>query len=845
MNWKTDDEIMKNIARIRDSGLCDEKWYLETYQDVAALGMDPVEHYVKYGAAMLRDPNPDFSTEFYLNTHKTVKKNNLDPFLHYLTRKPQPHLAPDPAKVLWAASLDADAGHDTRAIRLADEHLSEKTRHTLSLLKANAASKKRNFESWRDQVNEFLTHFDLAPIKLKGYLGSLFERLTTSELPKIQHGPLVTVIMPAWNAASTIEYAVRSILNQTWQPVQLIIVDDASTDTTWQIIKTLAAEDDRILPLRNTQNVGPYVSKNIALKYAQGLWVTGHDADDWAHPQRLESHIKFLTASKKTASLMGMVRMTGSGKFCRFSPIGKNTADGACVAGFISMMCDRIFLDQRVGHWDEMRFGGDSELIHRLEASLGDQLPRFHSVGMFCLDNPDGLTNHPQFGHGPGGKVAKERRDYKTEFQKWHQSLSGNKYYLDFPQRTRRFPAPESALNTPGKAAEVFQEHVKVASTSSEREVSTDICVITDLRFPGGNASSTIDELKFFQSKGLNITLIHCPVDRDLGKPISERYYEFGHLIKTFGDFSRLACKTLIVRSPGVIVSQLFQAHESKVHANSAYFVINNSQKRTSGEAVYSIADMVETIDHVSAEKKEICPISPVMRRELCSDVRDHAFSGRDWTPTFDLESYNVPPRAELRPPYRIGRHGRDGGEKWLEDKYLLLSAYPTDDDFHIEILGGAKNAARILGALPANWTVHEFGSISPKEYLQNLDAFVYFPNTSLNEGFGRTIVEAMIAGIPCILPSKFEEVFANLAFYCKPEEVAPLIRELARHEVDRIRYLNEVQKIVENKFSSDSISTRLPEWSWANRGDGDYDKTTLSSESDGFRLAIMEKARG
>jgi hypothetical protein len=592
--------------------------------------------------------------------------------------------------------------------------------------------------------------------------------------------------------------------------------------------------------LRNSQNVGPYVSKNIAIKYASGIWITGQDADDWAHPQRIENHVKYLTENSRPASLMGMLRMSSKGMFTRLSPVSGNTLDGACTAGFISMMCDRVFFEEKIGHWDEMRFGGDSELIQRLEKSTGVDMPRYHSVGIICLDNPDGLTNHPQFGHKPGERIAPERIDYKANFQKWHKTLSGSDFYLDFPQTTRRFPAPPNALNPFGKARDVLLNHVGRTPVQSMQRVFTDVCIITNLRFPGGNASSSIDEVNFFNHNGLNVKILHCPIQQDLGKPISTRFHELGDLITTFTDFSQLHCKALIVRHPAVATSRLLDKHLHKLHTDCAYFVINNSQKRPSGKTVYSTEKLLEITKRVSAKRFEICPISPVMRRELKGVVPATYLSRRDWTPTFDLNSYKTRPRLKLGPTYRIGRHGRDGSEKWLESERCLRQAYPNDKDFSIQILGGAKNAARILGEIPGNWTVHDFGSISPKEYLKTLDAFVYFPNSSLNEGFGRTIAEAMIAGVPCILPFKFEEVFSDLALYCAPADVASLVRKLAKKDEDRIKYLNEVQHIVEKRFSSASIIERISEFDISKHPHTESVHPKLSSESKTFRQEVM-----
>lgn len=81
---------------LNQSDLFEAQWYLETYPDVAAAGMDAIDHFLKYGARMGRDPGPGFSTRFYLKQNPDVVAGDLNPLVHYLTfgqaegRKPQP-----------------------------------------------------------------------------------------------------------------------------------------------------------------------------------------------------------------------------------------------------------------------------------------------------------------------------------------------------------------------------------------------------------------------------------------------------------------------------------------------------------------------------------------------------------------------------------------------------------------------------------------------------------------------------------------------------------------------------------------------------------------------------------
>ena len=74
----------EQLRVLTETSLLDGPWYLQSYPDVGAAGMDPAAHYLKYGALMGRDPGPDFSTRFYLKRNRDVGPTKINPLVHYL-----------------------------------------------------------------------------------------------------------------------------------------------------------------------------------------------------------------------------------------------------------------------------------------------------------------------------------------------------------------------------------------------------------------------------------------------------------------------------------------------------------------------------------------------------------------------------------------------------------------------------------------------------------------------------------------------------------------------------------------------------------------------------------------
>ena len=105
---------------------------------------------------------------------------------------------------------------------------------------------------------------------------------------------LVSVIMPSYKCGKFIKESISSVQNQTYQNWELVIVDDCSNDGTVDVVQNMIASDKRIKLFVNSCNSGAAVSRNVALKNAQGRWIAFLDSDDLWEPAKLERQIKFM-----------------------------------------------------------------------------------------------------------------------------------------------------------------------------------------------------------------------------------------------------------------------------------------------------------------------------------------------------------------------------------------------------------------------------------------------------------------------------------------------------------------------------------------------------------------------
>ena len=306
---------------------------------------------------------------------------------------------------------------------------------------ANTKIKKE--EEWLVCINRYLKNFSNYPLKLNKMCSDkeLFFRIECPVDYSINQGPLVTIIMPAHNAERTIDFAIDSILNQTYKNIELIIIDDCSNDSTLEIIKQKKKMDSRIKIICNKQNLGPYISKNKALDISSGQYITGHDADDWAHPQRIEKQVNFMLNNPNVKAMVAKkIRITEEGEIVNFYIAKKVEDDGILSTAFISCMIDAAFMKSKLGYWDSVRFGADSEIMNRIK-SLDESIYVEENIfTMFCLESKTSLTNHPEYGISKVTGMSDIRRRYFESFKKWQKETTN--YYIEFPLSKRPFEAP-------------------------------------------------------------------------------------------------------------------------------------------------------------------------------------------------------------------------------------------------------------------------------------------------------------------------------------------------------------------------------------------------------------------
>jgi hypothetical protein len=275
------------------------------------------------------------------------------------------------------------------------------------------------------------------------------QAIPSATLAKVEHGPLVSVVMTTFNAAKHVAFAVRSVLEQSYTNFELLIVDDASTDDTREQLAALAASDRRIRILRNATNAGTYLAKNHAIETCAGELVTCHDSDDWWHPQHLERHVaRMLERPGLVATKSGWARIDEAGEFS-LKRWGVFTHANPASA----MIRRHAFAD--VGYFDAVRTGADVELWSRLERRYGPKaVDEQHICLALGLNHDRSLTTSGATAIDPQG-VSRVRLEYWEAWSAWHHDIWLQSRPLAMPASgVRPFPAPpEIAVVAPSMTA--------------------------------------------------------------------------------------------------------------------------------------------------------------------------------------------------------------------------------------------------------------------------------------------------------------------------------------------------------------------------------------------------------
>jgi glycosyltransferase involved in cell wall biosynthesis len=407
---------------ISASGLFDVAWYLETYPDVAARGVDPIGHYVRHGAREGRDPNRLFNSTWYLANNPDVAGAGLNPLVHFVARGTAEGRNPGPLfDTRWYLEANPDvAAAGVNPLLHFLRHGAREGRRPNSQAEVGAwLAPTAQIASPHDR-NAYRKSFD------QGAAGDFVARVRSSAGHAIlsRDRPLISVILPTRNRAALLPAAIESIRTQTYDHWELLIVDDGSTDETSTVVAGFAA-DPRIRSLHG-RGKGVAAARNVAMAEAKGRFFAYLDSDNTWRPEFLEIAASFLL--ERNLDLVYSALETNDGWRIRY--VGAEfdlTALGRRNFIDINVVLHRRELYESRGGCDEdLRRMSDWDVILR-----------------YAKDSRVGYA--PFIGCAYDGRLTRADRITVSEPASWTYVVLG-KHHLDWPQLQSQLSARDRDL---------------------------------------------------------------------------------------------------------------------------------------------------------------------------------------------------------------------------------------------------------------------------------------------------------------------------------------------------------------------------------------------------------------
>lgn len=571
--------------------------------------------------------------------------------------------------------------------------------------------------AWLAVLNEPFDAAGLEPVRLDPPPGtpasSPFASLRATPRAKVDDAECVTVVMSAFNPDQDIRMAARSVLDQSWTNLQLLVIDDASPDTS--AAEALAGLDDHRLEIVTAEiNGGTYQARNIALLHARGEWITVHDSDDFAHPRRLELQVEAIRGTRtRMASRSHAIRAYPdlTLTYVGYPPSRLNAS---------SLLFRREAVDL-VGGFDLVRKSGDMEYPLRLQAVRPGAVLDMPSRTPLAITQL--RTGSLSRSDAVPGWTHWTRIAYRDFYSAWHETIAKGedpRHAVPAPRATAG-PRP-FAVPTPTFLATVDRPGAPTAA---------DVVVVSDLR-RGRTHADVSARVRALASHGLTVAVAHLEGPHP---PVSRRSLLDASSMGVVNDGTAFFTQHHETLDVGVVLVEdpsclLLREDDGSAWTVGRVRVVEEGDPATLTAATAAAASLWR---------------APV---ELVTSTVAAAASPR-------------PARSpERRPGTRrvVLAHPVGGTSKgWALAARELLDHLPDRDEVEVRLADDGNPARAALGTerLPAGWV--PMGLTGPRAgWLTGADAVVLTTLTpDLDPAAGTLARQAVAAGALAVVPSR------------------------------------------------------------------------------------------
>ncbi len=338
--------------------------------------------------------------------------------------------------------------------------------------------------------------------------------------------------------------------------------------------------------------------------------------------------------------------------------------------------------------------------------------------------------------------------------------------------------------------------------------------MFSDFRLPGGTTHSNIEEIEAQHRMGTSTTLVQLNSGlarsaRAIHPLIVDRVRTGRARWSKTSDPHR--ANLAVIRHPAAIKAAISEV--GPVEIDHLVVVVNSAPVDWAGREHYRPEELHDQVGERFGVAPQWAPVGPKVRAAIADRVPAEHLRGQDWHNIVDVDHWWVDRSGrdrDARPV--VGRHSRPSPQKWPQRAEREV-VYPTDGRWHFRVLGWGPDVEAFMGGVPDHWDVLPFDAMSPRDFLAELDFFVYYHHPNLVEAFGRTILEAIASGLPAVLPPHFEPLFGPSALYAEPEGVRDLVDALWSDPSAYHAHVTSATAVVRRRFGYEGHAERLMDY--------------------------------
>lgn len=666
----------------------------------------------------------------------------------------------------------------------------------LNLLQANLLQVDRcRYEcdeaDWLSALNDLYSSLNMSKVGLsEEYDKPLMDRLVATTNYRVD-GPKVSIIMPTYSPGRGIFTALRSLLEQSWSNLEVIVVDDGSPAQYDGIFKELKQLDPRVFVLRQESNAGAYVARNAGLLRAEGEFITTHDDDDWSHPDKIAAQASVLVENSYIlASTSAHVRTDEDMHFTRVNSKARHANKN-----YSSLMFRRHVVDE-MGLWDTVNRGGDSEFESRLVANFGSD----RKVDL--LDKPMSFSRvwsgSLTSGEMARGYFAYSRLLYRSAFRQWQRSQVKMQMKASLAgEAPRPYPVPSS-----------FEP--------SKRNTDLglfDVIYVADFYKAGKFVNKITSEIRTASSAGLRIAYMHLnspetPVRRYIDPTLLGLQLDGSVMQVSHDDIA----ETNLLLVYGTAVGMFLDQVKSRVTTHRGIAIYDELPKLKGSEErnATSLYQTLTNLDRCFSIDFQVVGTSPILQTRIREQLPPARVLDDScvWRSHLSTKLGNVNP-PNSRPT--VGFHSFGNKYRWptnLRDFKKLYFSENFDTMFYGVVTPATHRFGDIVTKEAAVIDRHIYGT---EDFLELIDFWVYYPHADLIDAPWEPVLAALNAGKVVVLPSRLKPLYGDAAIYAATaDDVEATILRMAQDPSEYERQARLGLDFIRKRYSEDAFIFRL-----------------------------------